>query len=1280
MRLKRIKAGLADSIVRMIALLIILIAFYITAGRQLIPLIGNYDSELETFLSSQFGTDLKIGKLQGEWEGFGPKLIVHNVTVGDIFQVGHIEIQPSILSSFIEGRFVASNIEFSDIKITLKQKENEQTWDFSSFTVKPSQSNPNEIDESKDQEIAQIFDLLQPLLVQDKLTIENFSIVLEFNDAKNLGVHIEYADLNSYQDFKKITLQGWILSDEKYSNLSMVAELDEWQTNHEGRIYLSQSEFDWSQWTKYLPIPVELSKFSSELELWLTLEKGKLSKIRSRLDVPEFELSKDARTLQLQNIHTEFSMDIEEVGYQAWLNDLEFEFQGKQWENSVHQIYWSDQGVDVLSDRLDIGLISQLAVVVTDNPALKALSPSGLLLDSRLVWEKNKPVSEQVVVQGRFEDMQVSPWQGIPGLSGMQGHLDMTTSQGYVRLQPSNSWLNLPTVFEEPIYLENTQGELIWHSSPELGLELKSHQLTAEIDGVENLEMAVSVLASPKPDWDIREPRLEFQLSFDQANEKRLASFLPLTMDRQSRQWILDSVGYGTFSNACLTLSIPTIPKPDIAMSMLLNMDISDASMSFMTDWPDITQINGNLKVDSSSLNVTIPSAKFRNLNFENGTINLPFQAGASVGLTFDAAGTANDAIEILTTTPLRYIVDSNLDQWAIPRGEVAGQFKLQVPLNDQPVKGTAQLDIKDTDLVMPEYELALESVDGTLHWTDRTGISGRHLKARLFNHETDFNIRTTGEELDVIEVNAWGGLEVPDLGIWLDDAMLQSLDGSIDYAAKLKIHADYVDLDIDTDLTGLELPFSYPLEKESDEIWPVNVKLTFDNYNQTWINSTIDSRFSAAFLLQDSVIEKGQISTGLNAELPGESGVYFKLDLDRIDADDWQEHIEDIVELYESYVPAVVTGNPTFDEQIKEMTLTASEMIYFDEPWNRAEVLGARTQEGWIASFTAKEVQGTFGWGHEEDAPMIVDIDFVKVTSDEVPEGEEEVFVDLLEDYDPVEIPAAIIQVKRFILDERDLGGWTTQLKPVPDGVLISNIEGLVTGINVTGEMEWINRNGEQSTKLFSQAKLSNLGDVLAKWDLTRDVMTETGTLNLDLNWKGSPLGFELPRLEGIVDLDFRNGAILNVDQDYDSLKLLSIFNFSLIMRRLAFDFRDIVQDGIGFDSITGKIKFDDGMLVLAKPIVVDGTSTKLKLGGQYDLNSDALDFEMVFTIPLSGTLPFAALIAGLSPQVAVAVFVTERLMNNELEKFSSAKYEIKGTSEKPTYRLLKAFDNSLK
>ena len=68
-----------------------------------------------------------------------------------------------------------------------------------------------------------------------------------------------------------------------------------------------------------------------------------------------------------------------------------------------------------------------------------------------------------------------------------------------------------------------------------------------------------------------------------------------------------------------------------------------------------------------------------------------------------------------------------------------------------------------------------------------------------------------------------------------------------------------------------------------------------------------------------------------------------------------------------------------------------------------------------------------------------------------------------------------------------------------------------------------------------------------------------------------------------------------------------------------------------------------------------------------------------MVLTVPLSSTFPLVALLAGVSPQAAAAIYVTERVFNNELERISSARMHITGSFEAPETKFYRVFDNNL-
>ena len=58
-----------------------------------------------------------------------------------------------------------------------------------------------------------------------------------------------------------------------------------------------------------------------------------------------------------------------------------------------------------------------------------------------------------------------------------------------------------------------------------------------------------------------------------------------------------------------------------------------------------------------------------------------------------------------------------------------------------------------------------------------------------------------------------------------------------------------------------------------------------------------------------------------------------------------------------------------------------------------------------------------------------------------------------------------------------------------------------------------------------------------------------------------------------------------------------------------------------------------------------MDGPAAKFQANGTVDFNTEVIDQKMVVTFPVTGTLPIVAVLAGLAPQVAGAIYITEKI-----------------------------------
>lgn len=82
-RLTRILAALTRWGLGLCALLLVLLALYVSLGRELVPLVAEYRAEVETRAGAALGMPVHIGRLDGSWSALAPILAARDVVVGE---------------------------------------------------------------------------------------------------------------------------------------------------------------------------------------------------------------------------------------------------------------------------------------------------------------------------------------------------------------------------------------------------------------------------------------------------------------------------------------------------------------------------------------------------------------------------------------------------------------------------------------------------------------------------------------------------------------------------------------------------------------------------------------------------------------------------------------------------------------------------------------------------------------------------------------------------------------------------------------------------------------------------------------------------------------------------------------------------------------------------------------------------------------------------------------------------------------------------------------------
>ena len=105
---------------------LILAALYVSLGRQLVPLVAEYRTELQERVRTALDMPVTVGRLEGRWEGLAPRLLVHDVLLGEgdsAMRLDRIAVVPDLAGSLWARSWRLSSLEFSGVHVSVLESE-----------------------------------------------------------------------------------------------------------------------------------------------------------------------------------------------------------------------------------------------------------------------------------------------------------------------------------------------------------------------------------------------------------------------------------------------------------------------------------------------------------------------------------------------------------------------------------------------------------------------------------------------------------------------------------------------------------------------------------------------------------------------------------------------------------------------------------------------------------------------------------------------------------------------------------------------------------------------------------------------------------------------------------------------------------------------------------------------------------------------------------------------------------------------------------------------------
>lgn len=1270
---------------------LVMLALYTSAGRQLIPLVETYKYDLEVLLSEQLQMPVSIASLQGDWDWFSPLILVDDVKLGhgdSALKVQSLKAELDVSATIFYRTPVFKTIDLTGVNLAFKKDQAGQ-WSLADFQLNPGSGS------SKEKPL-----WLELLASQGELRLYGWNVSLQMPGEKTrqlslLDVRLRNQRENHWLD-GKIQLGG---IDGAVMVLQVESIGDLWDfKQQQANIYMSLPALAWQPWLPQLPEPWKIEQLDAGLSLWAEVRDGRLSEVDGYLDVPLLAMSKNSPSGK-QNI--EFQQGLMRVVGRAdetdwhmwfkpeveWLSDSAPPLPSGRisWLPDSRPNHTSESERNGWQFHFDDVDLAQTAFWIEDfallpdkyQRYLSNLKPRGIAQSVNVNWLQAEEPKLGIILD--VIDTGIDAWNGIPAAEQINARVELTPTQGRSVVKSQPGFLHFPSLYEQGWLFDQVELTGYWKMFDDY-LHIVSPEVHAQYQGAA-ISGGFSVYTGLKG-GDI-EPQLHLLLGLVDAPVAFHKDFIPSQASPGLQRWLGNSLHAGQAKQAEF-LYAGSIANDGAVNnnSLQLYLDAQDAELTYLPDWPRLKNIKGRVLVDAPQVDIWINKAQTLGgeLVPNSGRIKIHTQDQETV-LTVNGqlSGDAKQGIRYLQDTPLRDQLGGAFDPWSASGVMNADLFvQLALSENSQSPHIRLQTDLHGVDLNIDDLQLNFENIKGSLIYDSQTGLRSNNMQARTFGGTANATIESQkiGKEFD-INIQAQGNAQLENIKQWQPLFFMQPVSGAMNYDLDFwvrPLERGGLDINIRSDLQGTQIAVPAPFGKQATE--PQNFSLSINKTHELRLGFEYGDLANGIIAMGEQGVERGQIYMGsARAFVPSGDGIEIKGHIEHhLDARLWWDLWQDI---------KPVDDNSDAESQnsiLQRIDISMPAVDAWGQQMGTTQVAGKYQWGEWLLDIDSELMKGQVTLGAAEQ-PIKLNLDYIHfpVTEREGPEfpfGAIEA-ADPMQDFDPGWIPNLDMTLQELYVGTKNFGRWDLSIRQ-QQLTEIRIHDSFSKAMRIRGDVLWSYQDGEHKTQLKAMDLSSkNLGNVQREFSMTAAIEAEDARFAMDMEWQGSPLRFNYASLNGAANVRIRDGVL--VSDGAGALKAFGVLNFDSISRRLQLDFSDLYESGVVFDIMKTKLTIDDGLLTFTEPMWVDGPSAKFQTSGTVNLVSEEVDQKLIVTFPITSSLPLVAVLAGLTPQVAGAIYVTEKLIGEELEQFTSASYNVSGTISEPVMEIDQAFNNEL-
>ncbi|MEN5303065.1 YhdP family protein [Pseudomonas sp. TWI628] len=1266
-RLNRVLVALTRWGLGICALLAVLVALYVSLGRELVPLVAEYRADVESKAEQALGLPVHVGALEGRWSGLAPILRVRDLQLGEgtsALRLDEVKVVPDLWASLTSREVRLARIELGGLQLILREDE-QGGWALEGVP-------------KKDDAPLDPAELLQRLRQLGRIDVFDSQVTLQPWQRDPLTLTYVSVGLQAGASRQALDLRATLPDGQPLAvNLRSRADAKAWRDG-EVEAYLSLPQSDWARW---LP-PGLLGQWRAEAlkaggEFWVDWSKGQLQQAVVRLNAPQLRGAyAERKAVALDNLALAAWFQRRDQGFAVVVDSLAASIGKTRWEShlQVNQRLGDDPADEtwqVQADRLDLTPLTPLINALAPLPdklmsVVDALKVTGALRNVRLEARPKAEGDQRLQFAANLERVGFDAYHGAPAAGNVSGSISGDLGHGELRLDTDAFMLHLYPIFAKPWQYQKANARLTWaldkHGFTLIAPYLKVLGEEGKIAG----DFLIRLLFD-----EGSESYMDLRVGLTEGDGRYTAKYLPEVLSPALDEWLRSAIVKGNVDQGYFqyqgSLNHGAAPE---ARSISLFFKVHDAALDFQPGWPQVQEVDGDVLIEDSGVRIKASKGLLLDTKVSDVSVNIPHvDSGQHSHLYLDGNfdGSLGDGLKILKEAPIG--TGEIFAGWE-GEGPLKGKLKLDVPLaHGERPKVLVDFATADARLKVAPPSLDLTRLKGDFNFDFDKGLSGKNISLQVFGKPVTAQISAQGQPGQMqTRINASGQASLKSLTDWLQFKQTLPATGDLPYQLQINLGSRDNSLNVSSSLKGLTIDLPVPFGKAAADTRDSRFSMNLQGPERRFDAAYADlARFAYAAPADKLGQGRGELLLGAGqAQLPAAQGLRVKGRLESLDLAPWQEQAA-------RFAGDDPGGNAR--QNLQSVDLSIGQLKAFGMSLNQAVVRLTRGGPAWDLRLDSKEVIGNARVPDAKAAPMVVRLQTLRLPPADPAEAQSEEGPDPLASFDPRKVPALDLSIDKLYRGDDLFGNAALKLRPTARGVTAQDIDLDFKGLHVDGSGGWEGQTGATSSWYKGRLDGKNLADVLKAWGFAPTVTSRDFRLDVDGRWPGSPAWVGLKRFSGSMDAALRSGQFVEVEGGAQALRVFGLLNFNSIGRRLRLDFSDLFDKGLAYDRVKGLLVASSGVYVTREPITVTGPSSNFELDGTLDLVRDRVDANLQVTLPVTNNLPLAALIVG-APAVGGALFLVDRLIGDRVSRFASVHYRVEGPVKEPKITFVKPFD----